>query len=125
VNSEIPAIFRCSLFTFHFKMRLDLFLKSARLVLRRTLANELCDAGLVKINGASAKPSREVKAGDEIQIKRHNKITRVRVLQVPDKKQISKQEAPNLYEILSEEILEDSPFELVVETGESKNSPIK
>lgn len=106
-------------------MRLDLFLKSARLVLRRALANELCDAGLVKINGAAAKPAREVRTGDEIEIKRRNRITRLRVQQVPDKKQVSKQEAPTLYEILAEEILEESPFELVVETGESRNNPIK
>ena len=107
-------------------MRLDLFLKSARLVLRRALANELCDAGLVRVNELTAKPSREVKAGDEIEIKRRSRITKFRVLRVPDKKQVSKQEAPTLYEILSEEILEESPpFELVVETGESKNNPSK
>lgn len=88
-------------------MRLDLFLKASRLVLRRTLANELCDAGLVKVNGAPAKPSREVKAGDEIEIKRRSRITRLRVLGVPATKQISKQQAPELYEILSEEILKD------------------
>ena len=92
-------------------MRLDLFLKASRLVLRRALANELCDAGLVKIGGAAAKPSREVKAGDEIEIKRRSRITKIRVLQVPDKKQISKQEAPNLYEVLSEEIPADSLFD--------------
>ena len=88
-------------------MRLDLFLKASRLVLRRALANELCDAGLVKVNGAPAKPSREVKMGDEIEIKRRSRLTKIRVLQVPEKKQISKQDAPNLYEILSEETLED------------------
>lgn len=91
-------------------MRLDLFLKASRLVLRRTLANEMCDAGRVKINGATAKPSREVKTGDEIEIRRRGKISRVRILQVPDKKQVSKQDAANLYEILSEETLEDSLF---------------
>ena len=88
-------------------MRLDLYLKASRLVLRRALANELCDAGLVKINGAPAKPSRDVKANDEIEIKRRSRLTKIRVLQVPEKKQVSKQEAPNLYEILSEEILEE------------------
>lgn len=88
-------------------MRLDLFLKASRLVLRRALANELCDAGLVKVNGAAAKPSRDIKNNDEIEIKRRNKLTKIRVLQVPDKKQISKHDAPNLYEILSEETLED------------------
>jgi ribosomal 50S subunit-recycling heat shock protein len=92
-------------------MRLDLFLKASRLVLRRALANELCDAGLVKINGTPAKPARDVKTGDEIEIKRRHKLTKIRVAQVPERKQISKQDAPNLYEILSEETLEDSPFD--------------
>jgi ribosomal 50S subunit-recycling heat shock protein len=88
-------------------MRLDLFLKASRIVPRRALANELCDAGLVKINDQTAKPSREVKANDRIEIKRRNRLSRLRVLRVPANKQISKQEAPNLYEIVSEEILED------------------
>jgi Ribosome-associated heat shock protein implicated in the recycling of the 50S subunit (S4 paralog) len=88
-------------------MRLDLFLKASRIVPRRSLANELCDAGLVKINGAPAKPSREVKPNDEIEIKRRNRITKMRVLEVPASKQVSKQQAPELYKVLSEEILED------------------
>ncbi|HEX8367158.1 MAG TPA: RNA-binding S4 domain-containing protein [Pyrinomonadaceae bacterium] len=92
-------------------MRLDLYLKASRLVLRRALANELCDAGLVKVNGTPAKPSRDVKANDEIEIKRRSRLTKIRVLQVPEKKQISKQDAPNLYEILSEETLEDTFFD--------------
>lgn len=84
-------------------MRLDLFLKASRLIVRRSLAQEFCDAGLIKINGLAAKSSREVKQGDEIEIKRHNRLTKVRVLHVPDKKQVSKQDAANLYEIVSEE----------------------
>lgn len=91
-------------------MRLDLFLKASRLIVRRTLAQEFCDAGKVKINDAKAKSSREVKAGDEIEIKRHNRLLKVRVLQVPDKKQVSKQDAANLYEILSDETTADSVF---------------
>ncbi|HXG82439.1 MAG TPA: RNA-binding S4 domain-containing protein [Pyrinomonadaceae bacterium] len=84
-------------------MRLDLFLKASRLIVRRSLAQEFCDAGLIKINGLTAKSSREVKRDDEIEIKRHNRLTRVKVLEVPDKKQVSKQDAANLYEIVSEE----------------------
>ena len=87
-------------------MRLDLFLKASRLIVRRTLAQEFCDAGKVKINDVKAKSSREVKTGDEIEIKRHNRRLKVRVLQVPDKKQVSKQDAANLYEILSDETTE-------------------
>ncbi len=88
-------------------MRLDLFLKASRLIVRRSLAQEFCDAGLVKINGSAAKSSREVKPDDRIEIKRHNRLTEVRVLLVPDKKQVSKQDAANLYEIVSETAVAD------------------
>lgn len=88
-------------------MRLDLFLKASRLILRRSLAQEFCDAGLIFVNGAKAKSSKEVKAHDEIEIKRRSRITKIKVLEVPTKKQVSKEQAANLYEILSEEILED------------------
>ncbi len=88
-------------------MRLDLFLKASRLVARRTLAQKFCDAGLVKINGAAAKSSREVKLNDEIEIKRSNRLSKFKVLQVPVQKQVSRQDAANLYEALSEEVLED------------------
>lgn len=84
-------------------MRLDLFLKASRLIVRRTLAQEFCDADLVKVNGTAAKSSREIKPADEIEIKRHNRLTKVKVLNVPEKKQISKHDASTLYEILSEE----------------------
>ncbi len=88
-------------------MRLDLFLKASRLIIRRSLAQKFCDAGMVKVNDLTAKSSREVKPDDEIEIKKHNRLTKVKVLQVPDKKQVSRNDAANLYEIVSEEILED------------------
>ena len=87
-------------------MRLDLFLKASRLIVRRSLAQEFCDAGLIKINDLTAKSSRDVKPNDRIEIRRHNRLTRVKVLEVPDKKQISRADAANLYEVVSEEILE-------------------
>jgi len=98
--------------TFHFalsikKMRLDLFLKTSRLIPRRSLAQEFCDAGLIKINGAVAKSSKEVKTGDEIEIKRRNRLTLLKVLEIPAKKQVSKESAADLFEILGEETLED------------------
>jgi ribosomal 50S subunit-recycling heat shock protein len=92
-------------------MRLDLFLKSSRLILRRTLAQEFCDAGRVKINGVKAKSSREVKVNDEIRIKRSNRILIVRVLQIPSNKQVSRQAASSLFEVVSEEIINDSLFD--------------
>ncbi len=98
-------------------MRLDLFLKSSRLILRRSLAKEFTKEGLVKVNGIKAKSGREVKVDDEIEIKRHNRITKVKVLKVPQKKQVSKKEAPNLYEVISEEIIEEEiPFEIKLES---------
>lgn len=92
-------------------MRLDLFLKASRLIPRRSLAQKFCDANLVKINDAAAKSSREVKSGDEIEIQRHNRLTKVRVLQVPDRKQVAKSDASNLYEIVLDETIEDNLFD--------------
>ncbi len=88
-------------------MRLDLFLKASRLIIRRSLAQKFCDAGMVKVNDLTAKSSREVRPDDEIEIKKHNRLTKVKVRQVPNKKQVSRSDAANLYEIVSEEILED------------------
>jgi ribosomal 50S subunit-recycling heat shock protein len=88
-------------------MRLDLFLKASRLILRRSLAQDFCDAGLVKVNNLTAKSSREIKPGDEIEINRRNRKTRVKVLQVPDTKQVSRANAANLYEVLSDEAVDE------------------
>lgn len=92
-------------------MRLDLFLKASRLIPRRSLAQKFCDADLVKVNDQIAKSSRSVKQDDEIEIKKHNRLIKVRVLEIPEKKQVSKQNAENLYELLSSEKLEDELFE--------------
>ena len=88
-------------------MRLDLFLKASRLILRRSLAQKFCDANRVKVNSQTAKSSKEIKAGDEIEIKRSKKLLKVRVVEVPDKKQVSRADAANLYEILSEDTIDD------------------
>jgi len=88
-------------------LRLDLFLKASRLCSGRTLAQKLCDAGRVSFNGRTAKPSHAVKAGDEIRIRRQQKLTTVRVVSVPTARQTSRREAGTLYEVLSEESLDD------------------
>ncbi|HEX8287669.1 MAG TPA: RNA-binding S4 domain-containing protein [Pyrinomonadaceae bacterium] len=88
-------------------MRLDLFLKTSRLIVRRSLAQEFCDAGLIKVNGAIAKSSKEIKAGDLIEIRRRNRATTLKVLQVPAVKQVSRNDAVNLYEMISEEAIAD------------------
>lgn len=92
-------------------MRLDLFLKASRLIPRRSLAQEFCDAGLIKVNGSVAKSSKEIKPEDEIEIKRRNRLTKIKVLEVPAQKQVSKQDAADLYKIESEESLTDLIFE--------------
>ncbi|MCA1634887.1 MAG: RNA-binding S4 domain-containing protein [Acidobacteria bacterium] len=83
-------------------MRLDQFLRASRLVLRRTVAQELCEAGAVSVNGAPARSSRAVRVGDEIILTRRDRALAVRVAALPATKQVSRGEAPALYEILSE-----------------------
>ena len=87
-------------------MRLDQYLRASRLVLRRTVAQELCDAGAVLVNGLAARPSRTVREGDQLTIRRRDRALTVRVLSVPAAKQTSRKEAPALYEILEEKRLE-------------------
>ena len=88
-------------------MRLDVFLKASRLCSRRSLAQRLCDAGRVSINGSSAKSSHAVNADDEILIRRQHKLTTVRVLFIPTARQTSRKEAGTLYEVVSEESLDE------------------
>lgn len=88
-------------------MRLDLFLKTSRLIVRRSLAQEFCDAGAVLVNGAAAKSSKEVKEGDEITIKRRNRLTKVEVAAIPAKKQVSKADADDLYRVIEESAIDE------------------
>lgn len=64
-------------------MRLDKFLKMARIIKRRTVANEAADAGRVSVNGKVVKPSYEVKIGDVIEIKFGDKLSKFEVLKIP------------------------------------------
>ena len=92
-------------------MRLDLFLKASRLVSRRTVAQQLCDAGLVSVNGVTAKSSRAVQAREEITLRRRNHLLTVRVLNLPAARQTSKRDASSLYEILSDTIIPEELFD--------------
>ncbi len=65
-------------------MRLDKYLKVSRIIKRRTVANEACDAGRVSLNGKVARASAEVKVGDLIEIEFGNNVTRVEVTAVVD-----------------------------------------
>ena len=79
-------------------MRLDKFLKVSRLIKRRTVANEACDAGRVLVNDRPAKASAQVKAGDVLEIQFGSKSVRVEVLNV--QKTVKKEEAQELYRYL-------------------------
>lgn len=79
-------------------MRLDKYLKVSRLIKRRTVANEACDAGRVMINERPAKASAEVKAGDIITIAFGNKDVKVEVLSVQET--VRKEEAKELFRYL-------------------------
>lgn len=79
-------------------MRLDKFLKVSRLIKRRTVANEACDAGRVLVNGAVAKASVKVKAGDIIEIQFGTKSVKAEVLDIRDT--TKKEEAKELFRYL-------------------------
>lgn len=79
-------------------MRLDKFLKVSRLIKRRTIANEACDAGRVTINGNPAKASASVKVGDIIEIGFGAKGVKIEVLDVQET--TKKDEAKELYKYL-------------------------
>ena len=82
-------------------MRLDLFMKKTYLLKRREWARELCDEGLVRVNGSPRKASHEVKLGDELAFPLYNRSLRVRVLDLPAGS-ISKGEQWSFVEILED-----------------------
>lgn len=79
-------------------MRLDKFLKVSRLIKRRSIANEACDAGRVLVNDRSAKASVKVKVGDILEIQFGMKSVKVEVTDV--KETVKKDEAQELYRYL-------------------------
>jgi ribosomal 50S subunit-recycling heat shock protein len=81
-------------------MRLDKFLKVSRLIKRRTVANDACDAARIFANGKAAKASYNVKLGDEITVAFGSKSVTVRVMDIKDT--TKKAEAVGMYEVISE-----------------------
>lgn len=79
-------------------MRLDKYLKISRLIKRRTVANEACDAEKVTVNGKVARASYDIKVGDIIEINIGAKPLKVRVLDV--KEYTRKEDAAALYEVV-------------------------
>ncbi len=79
-------------------MRLDKYLKVSRLIKRRTVANDACDAGRVLVNDKAVKASYNVKVGDVIEIQFGNRSVKVRVLQIAET--VKKEQAESMYEYL-------------------------
>ena len=76
-------------------MRLDKYLKVSRIIKRRTVANDACDAKHVAVNGKTARASYEIKVGDVIEIQMGSKLTKYEVLSVSE--YAKKEEAAGMY----------------------------
>ncbi len=81
-------------------MRLDKFLKVSRLIKRRTVANSVTEMGRVFVNGNPAKPAKQLKAGDVIEIEYASGTEKIEVLNVPTGN-VSVQEASTLYRVIT------------------------
>jgi ribosomal 50S subunit-recycling heat shock protein len=82
-------------------LRLDKFLKVSRLIKRRTLAKEICDAGRILLNDRKAKASTDVRIDDRITVRYGQKTVEVKVISIMDNPR--KEEASHMYEVLREE----------------------
>ncbi len=82
-------------------MRLDKYLKTSRLIKRRTVANEVCDAGRAKINGRPAKAGSQVEVGDTLEISYGGKLLVAEVLLVAEN--VRTEQAKEMYKLLKEE----------------------
>lgn len=79
-------------------MRLDKYLKVTRLIKRRTIANEACDAGRILVNGKVARASYDVKVGDKIEIQMGQRPLKVQVLKVSE--HATKEDAATNYQVV-------------------------
>ncbi len=79
-------------------MRLDKYLKVSRIIKRRTVANEVCDASRVSVNGRAVKASYAVSVGDVIELSMGGRTVRARVLSTDEK--TGKDFAREMYEII-------------------------
>jgi ribosomal 50S subunit-recycling heat shock protein len=86
-------------------VRLDLFLKTSRLVKRRAIAQEMCGAGRVLVNGLAAKPAREIRPGDTVRLFYTSRTIDIRVLIVPASSKNVKAPPEELYRVTAEQRL--------------------
>lgn len=85
-------------------MRVDKYLKVARILKRRTVAKELADQERILVNKRKAKPSTELKIGDEVCVQFGNRELTIRVLDMP--KQVNKNDASLMFEVIDEKRVE-------------------
>ena len=78
-------------------MRIDKFLKIARVIKRRTIANEAADSGRISVNGKIVKPSYEVKIGDIVEVKFGDKTSKFEIIEIP---KVQGKNMPELIKIL-------------------------
>jgi ribosomal 50S subunit-recycling heat shock protein len=91
-------------FTLQLVVRLDLFLKTSRLVKRRTVAKEMCEASRVLVNNREAQPAKEIRPGDLVTIKYSSKHIEIEVISVPDRP--GKSAPEELYRVIAETRIE-------------------
>ena len=93
-------------------MRLDKYLKVSRIIKRRTVAKEICEAGRIMVNGHTAKAGHELKIGDTLDIAMGNRRLKVRVAEL--KETVRANEADTLYEVLEDiRLNEENPVDLL------------
>lgn len=93
-------------------MRLDKYLKVSRIIKRRTVAKEICEAGRIMVNGHTAKAGHELKTGDILDIAMGSRRLKVQVAQL--KETVRANEADTLYEILEDiRLKEENPVDLL------------
>jgi ribosomal 50S subunit-recycling heat shock protein len=81
-------------------MRIDKFLKVSRILKRRTIANQACDGGRVKVNGKAVKPSFNVKEQDIVELGFNSGTIKFRILEI--REVAKKEQADNMYEIIND-----------------------
>lgn len=89
-------------------MRLDKYLKVSRLIKRRTVAKEVCEAGRIEVNGRPAKAGHDVSIGDEIKIALGNRRLTVKVAEV--KETVRADQAATLYEVIEDKKIQEEPL---------------
>ena len=89
----------CFIYYDGYVMRLDKYLKISRIIKRRTVANDACDAGHVTVNGKTARASYDVSVGDVIEVAFGSRRLSVKVIDV--RENVGKNEADSMYEVIS------------------------